>query len=144
MKSVGGNVVEIVRVAGRLFVLRHVGDKVRVDKWKPAVLARSTEPAPWCPSLLGAGEVGMSGDLCLAAAGGLGDGGEQVGALLRRLPAPAIGNLLFVLAASHRLTRKAKKTGEISVGFNAEGGFGLGEGRVHAASKSSVTMRCQP
>lgn len=32
MKSVGGNVVEIVRVAGRLFVLRHVGDKVRVDK----------------------------------------------------------------------------------------------------------------
>ena len=26
------NVVEIVRVAGRLFVLRHVGDKVRVDK----------------------------------------------------------------------------------------------------------------
>lgn len=26
------NVVEIVRVAGRLFVLRHVGGKVRVDK----------------------------------------------------------------------------------------------------------------
>lgn len=35
MKSVvmrNQNVVEIVRVAGRLFVLRHVGDKVRVDK----------------------------------------------------------------------------------------------------------------